>query len=373
MLPRVPKVLVVDDSRLDSQILSGILRKEGFEVSTAANGADGFKRAVSDQPDIILLDVVMPDESGFETCSRLKKEWRTNAIPIIFLSGSEDMDSRVRGLTNGGVDYITKPFDRDELLARLRIHVRIRDAFLALIERQRSELHDLAEAQKAILVQPDEMPDARFEVYYRPAYEAGGDFYDVIQLGDGIYGYFTADICGHGLGAALATSAVKAMLRQNASLLYTPVETMTLMNAVLRPALGDESPLSACYARLNRQMGTLQIVSAGHPPLMHIKPDGAIEVVQTIGDLLCAFESPTFETREIIVKPGDRLLMFSDGLIESIRGTTVSRNVGVKNLLELTQLFGGASMPDLLKGVAQSICPPAQHPDDDMLLLGITV
>jgi sigma-B regulation protein RsbU (phosphoserine phosphatase) len=93
--------------------------------------------------------------------------------------------------------------------------------------------------------------------------------------------------------------------------------------------------ISACCARLNRRSGRLVFVSAGHPPLINLHANGSAELLPAEGDLLCAFDVPTFETREIPVMTGDRVLFFSDGLIESQHGQPVSRGAGLQSLLEL--------------------------------------
>jgi phosphoserine phosphatase RsbU/P len=367
------RVLIIDDSPVDRLMLSAVLRKEGFTVSSADSGGEGFQRARVEKPDIILLDVLMPGESGFETCAKLKRDVNTNPIPVIFLSASDGLQSRVTGLTTGGVDYIIKPFEREEVLARIRIHIRIRRAFDAMVEQQKNQLKKLEAAQRAILVRPEEIPEAHFAVHYRPLHEAGGDFYDVIPQGESIFGYFSADIMGHDLGAAFITSALKVLLPQNFNSLYTPVETMTLLNNVLRPVLSEGVMLSACCLRLNRGTNHLVIVTAGHPPLIHLKLNGEIDFVSSEGDLLCAFDSPTFESSEISVAAGDRLLLFSDGLIEANHGRTVPRPEGLRCLAEAARQHLALPLAEWVEQTAGAIFGPGEIAEDDLLLLGVEV
>ncbi len=368
-----PRVLIIDDSKIDRRILSFALEKEGFTVLTAASGLEGLDIARSQRPDIILLDVVMPDMNGFDTCYQLQHDSRTHSIPVLFLSASDDLQSRLNGLTGGAVDYIVKPFNHQEILARIRIHLRIRRAFDALVDRQKAELRELQDAQQSILIQPREIPSANFDVYYRPLHEAGGDFYEVLELGQNIFGYFTADIGGHGLGAAFITSALKALLRQNFSALYTPVETMQLLNGVLMPILSDDVVLSACCVRLNRNTNRLVMVSAGHPPLILMQSNGEINYLYGDSDLLCAFENPHIESTEFKVSKGDRLLMFSDGLIESRHGSPVSRDEGLKGLVDAAYQRRNLDLTSLVQGTACSIYSPDEPAADDILLLGLEV
>lgn len=369
----IHQVLVIDDSPIDRLMLTSILQKDGYHTKTAANGADGIQQAKESQPDIILLDVLMPGENGFETCARLKMDPTTNPIPVIFLSSENDKKSRISGLTGGGVDYITKPFETEEVLARLRIHLRIRQAFNALIEQQKSQLSQLTIAQKAILVQPEEMPEAKFAVHYRPLHAAGGDFYDVIPLGDGIDGFFSADIGGHDLGAAFITSALKVLLHQNFNSLYTPMEIMILLNSVLRPVLSEGIILSACCVRLNRRSERLIVVDAGHPPLLHLDSAGTVSFISAKGDLLGAFDVPYFESVEVKVNKRDRLFFFSDGLIENYHGKAVSRIEGTRYLEESLVARRNLPLPVMVEETARSICELNENPGDDLLLLGVEV
>lgn len=368
-----PQVLVIDDSLVERLMLSSILQKEGFICIAAADGPAGRRLAREYHPDIILLDVLMPGENGFATCAQLKMDPSTSPIPVLFLSSESDKQSRVSGLTGGGVDYITKPFETEEVLARLRIHLRIRQAFEAQIEQQRRELSRLKDAQQAILVRPEEIPDAKFAVHYRPLHEAGGDFYDVISLGENIHGFFSADISGHDLKAAFITSALKAVLHQNFNPLYTPLEIMMLLNGVLYSFLEEDVVLSACCARLNRRTGRFNVVTAGHPPILHLDTEGTMKSISTESDLLGAFPTPYFESVEITVARGDRLFLFSDGLIENHQGQKVSRATGMQNLQAALLERRNLPLPDMVNQASSSICEPGRDPGDDLLLLGVEV
>ncbi len=368
-----PRILIIDDSPIDRMMLEQLLIREGFQIITAVDGSEGLEKARQHPVDLILLDVVMPDENGFETCKKLKHDNRTNSTPVIFLSASNDPHSRVVGLTCGAVDYISKPFEITEVLARIRIHIRIRRAMQAVVEQQQAQLYQLQSAQQAILVRPEELPDACFAIHYRPLNGAGGDFYDVISLGEGITGYFSADIAGHDFGAAFVTSALKALLRQNFNNLYTLVETMTLLNEVLHPVLPEGVLLCACSARLNRRARRLELVFAGHPPVFHLKVGGGLDLVSGEGDLLGAFSSPQFEMVEIPVNAGDRLFLFSDGLIETYRGSTVSRKQGITHLGMAVREFAHRPLQELVDEAAYCICPLDEQAQDDIQLLGVEV
>ncbi len=118
-------LLIVDDNATNLHVLSDVLDDAGFEVRVAQNGEMALQRVEYDPPDLILLDVMMPGMNGFETCERLKLNSKTKEIPVIFMTALSETVDKVRGLSLGAVDYITKPFQQDEVLARVRTHLQI--------------------------------------------------------------------------------------------------------------------------------------------------------------------------------------------------------------------------------------------------------
>lgn len=122
------RILVVDDTTENLQVIGAILRKSGYQLSIAKHGQQGLDIAARTPPDLVLLDIMMPDMDGFEVCCRFNADDRLNDIPIIFLTASNEADSVVKGLELGAVDYITKPFNAAELLSRVNTHLQLRAA-----------------------------------------------------------------------------------------------------------------------------------------------------------------------------------------------------------------------------------------------------
>ncbi len=122
------RILVVDDISKNLQVVGTILRNEGYHVMPATSGLQALERVSAQPPDLILLDLMMPEMDGLEVCSRLKAEPLTRQIPVIFLTASNEMDHLMKGFEAGAVDYITKPFNAPELLARVRTHLELKHA-----------------------------------------------------------------------------------------------------------------------------------------------------------------------------------------------------------------------------------------------------
>jgi DNA-binding response OmpR family regulator len=120
---RMKNILIVDDSAFEQRILMDMLCEQPYRISVAFNGLQGYQLAMADRPDLILLDVRMPNMDGYTACRLLKANPDTHDIPVIFLSGADADAERIMGLQVGGVDYVSKPFSPGELSARIQVHL----------------------------------------------------------------------------------------------------------------------------------------------------------------------------------------------------------------------------------------------------------
>lgn len=366
-----PNILIIDDVPFNVELLEQVLQAEGFRTCSAGTGAAGLALSRNEHPDLILLDVMMPGESGFDVCANLKSDSRTADIPVIFLSALDDVKNKVKGLKIGGVDYISKPVHGEEVLARVRVHLRINENNRAVAREQLARLEELREAQQAILVRPEHCPEASFAVYYEPLEEAGGDFYDVVNVDSEVFGYFVADVSGHGSKAAFMTSAVKALLRQYTGPLFSPEDTMRGVDAVMRQMLGEGQYLTATYAHLNRRTQRLSVVSAGHPPVIVISAEGEAQTLEMDSDPIGIFSSLVLQRKETHLEMGDRFFLYTDGLIESTPGG--GRRTGIERMVEACINQSGETLPCAVDQIVRSIASGAGKIQDDLLLLGVEV
>ncbi len=179
------KILVVDDSIDSRKLISVILKHAGYEITEAGSGEDALALVQQFTPDLILLDIMMPGLDGYSVCTQFKKDARTSDIPVIFLSALADAKDKIKGLETGGVDYVIKPFDRGEALARVRNQLNIqrlrREIVLAnkeLMEKQRYLDEDpraAADIQQCLL--PKKLPAVEnFDIAWKflPCEHVGG-------------------------------------------------------------------------------------------------------------------------------------------------------------------------------------------------------
>lgn len=365
-------ILIVDDNPVSLRLLETVLRKEGYKVITADDGPQARKLACELQPDLIVLDVMMPGEDGFEVITHLKKSARTAPIPVIFLTGRDELDAKLSGFDLGAVDYITKPFQAAEVLARVRLHLKLSLATNSLIATQASKLRQLEEAQISMLTAPDELPRAHFSVYYAALLEAGGDFYDVFQISDDMFGYFVADVSGHDIGTSYITAAVKALLKQNCAPIYEPAESMRIINNVLVEILPDWTYLTACYVKLNRKAKRMSVVNAGHPPVVYLPKKGDARFIEVDGDILGTFTEVYYGQHHIKVTKGDRFFLYSDGLIERPAQKKVWSEC-LPEMLEACSNIKNIPTQALAQELARLMIDKTCKPEDDIVVLGVEV
>jgi DNA-binding response OmpR family regulator len=145
---RPPVILVIDDNPTNLGLITRHLEERSFEVMIARDGEDGIAKASHGLPDLILLDVMMPGIDGFETCSKLKSDPKTEDIPVLFMTAMDNIEDKLKGFEAGGVDYIVKPINEHETIARIDIHLKLRKLQKDLEDKNRRLQQALDEVKK---------------------------------------------------------------------------------------------------------------------------------------------------------------------------------------------------------------------------------
>ena len=366
-------VLVVDDDNMNVAVLKGLLAKKGLNTISAFSGPKARELAEKHSPDLILLDVMMPEESGFETCVKLKENAATADIPVIFVTCLDDETDKINGLNLGAVDYITKPFSIKEVEARVKAHLKTSVAARDLIHRQADRLGQIRSAQQHMLITPDEIPHARFGIRYVPILEAGGDFYDVLDMSGGRIGYFVADVAGHDLGASFITSSLKAMVHQEAAQGRDPEAILRNINNVLRTITRSKMHLTANFLSLSRDLGRASLFCAGHPPPVILARKKAPRYIEARGDILGVFPEVRIQRVDFDVHPGDRVFLYTDGLMERFIERRPPRRRRRTAFLDLCGKTRDMPLQESVSAVVNAMNLEMGQPEDDIILLGLEV
>lgn len=314
----IQTILILDDDNTTLALLTEILKMEGFDTITAGTIAEAREIINGVKFDLAVFDLNLPDGNGLDLCRKVKERVKLSDIPILFLSATTDVKDKVLGFEAGAVDYITKPFSRVEVVARIKTHLRLYKEHKSVIELQAYKLSQVVDFQKSMLPQSEQMPEAKFALFFKPLHEAGGDLCHVFSSGKLIHDYIVADVCGHSFGTAMSTSALYALLKQNCSSLYSPLEIINTINNVACSFLTNGQFITAIYARVNRKTNRLTIVNAGSPPAILLKNEGKAETLWNSGDVIGVFDSVKFDMLNIPVNKNDKLFLFSDAVLDAI-------------------------------------------------------
>jgi len=314
-------VLVVDDAPANLQIAHSIL-KQDFKVRVATSGPQALELAkTKPQPNLILLDVSMPEMNGYEVCGTLKATPETRDIPVIFLTGKTEVEDETKGFEVGAVDYIHKPFSPAVVKARVHTHLVLREARekLALqLSYLNSEVEMARQMQLSTL--PQEVPKiAGLEIAarYIPMTAVAGDFYDFIIVDEKHLGILVADVSGHGLPAALIASMLKVALAAESSHASDPARVLAGLNHSLYGKFLEKF-VTAAYVFVDMQKNILSYAGAGHPPLLLWRMStGSTSVLLENGLPLCLFSGATYSAGEVPVEPGDKAVLCTDGILEA--------------------------------------------------------
>jgi sigma-B regulation protein RsbU (phosphoserine phosphatase) len=319
-------LLIVDDKPANLRLLAAMLVEQGYKVRSAINGPLALMATQAAPPDMILLDINMPEMNGYEVCERLKADESTHDIPIIFISALDETQDKVKAFTVGGVDYITKPFHLEEVLARVETHLALRRLQKQLQDanqRFEQELALAAEVQASFLPGAiPAIPGWQLAATLIPARETSGDFYDLIPLPNDRLGLVVADVTDKGTGAALYMALSRTLLRTYAMEYATQPELA--LGATHDRILEDTNTkqfVTVFYGVLDPTAGTLTYGNAGHNPpyLFGANADAAFQELDNTGPPLGLrmFKDVTWEQRTVQLAPGDLLILYSDGVTEA--------------------------------------------------------
>src|SRR5271166_1408106 len=237
LLSAPKSILIVDDTPINIGVISGAL-KDSFVTKVATSGEKALAIASGkDKPDLILLDIMMPEMDGYEVCRRLKANPDTRDIPVIFLTSQTEAEDETKGFEVGAVDYIHKPFSAAVVKARVRTHLMLREAH-AQIARQLVEINMELEMARQIQLSilPRDTPKiAGLDIVarYIPMTSVAGDFYDFIVVDERHVGILMADVSGHGLPAALIASMLQVALTAQAGHASDPARVLSGLNQAL--------------------------------------------------------------------------------------------------------------------------------------------
>ena len=351
------RVLIVDDVKANVDILVQALAGE-YKLSVALGGQQAIDAVSRSAPDLVLLDIMMPDIDGYEICRRLRAAEATRDLPIMFLSSLEDVTDKARGFEVGGNDYLTKPFEVLEVKARVRSLLKAKAYADAVREAAERDLRIAREIQMGLLP-ADVSATVRgtgldIHAALEPARQVGGDLFEVLRLGPDRVLVAVGDVSGKGIPAALFMAVTMTLLRSMARQGRTPEALLRELNdelleqnprgmfVTLQCILFDLAARSVTCASAGHH-GAARVVP-GEPPQLVFTSSGRVLGLLAGGEI-CS------ETRPLL--PGETLVLFTDGVSEAF--DTDEELFGEDRLLAHLQGAEGRSARETTLGVMDAV------------------
>lgn len=316
------KVLIVDDTKTNIQLLAEVLRPD-YKVMAANSAEKGLLSALNNNPDIILLDIMMPGMDGYELCERLKTDERTKDTPVVFITAKNEEKDETKGFEVGAVDYITKPFSVPIVKQRVETHVKLkqyRDELENSLERKLAGLRRSRAVQRSL--NTEELPFVRglnLRALYMPSEELGGDFFNVIDDGGSKLAVLLGDCTGHGIEASLDATLLKSVCDRYIHLLFESKTSLFMKNvntAMMNYISEGQYPtLFVCVFDMNE--GTLHYSNANGELPSLLRGSEIINFERVRGLQIGFIEEGEYEKRSLPFQRGDKLLVFSDAVIEA--------------------------------------------------------
>jgi serine phosphatase RsbU (regulator of sigma subunit) len=361
-----PVILIVDDEPFNVDYLEQELEDIECETTTAGNGREALEQVAAQVPDLILLDIMMPQMDGYQVLERLKADEKLREIPVIVVSALNDTRNVVKGIEMGADDYLPKPFDPVLLHARVSACLEkkeIRDREAQYRRQLDQEVALGRQVQAGFLPRglPD-IPGWQFAAALQPSSQASGDFYDVIRLPNDRLGILIADVTGKGMGAGLFMVLSRTLIRTYAVQYHArPDSVLGAANQRILADIDTNQSVAVFYGILDVATGTLTYCNAGHsPPYLCRMQDASnpggrpvVEALPRTGMSLGIARDVAWERRAVRIAPGDTLILYTDGLTDA--QDPRQRPFGEERLLATVRAQSGRSAQSIQEAMMAQV------------------
>ncbi|MDP0561977.1 MAG: SpoIIE family protein phosphatase [Candidatus Endonucleobacter sp. (ex Gigantidas childressi)] len=373
-------ILIVEDARDQRLMLSSILKKRGYQVFEAADGVEALEclHAESDIR-IVISDWIMPEMNGLELCQAIRQHDYGRYVYFILLTGKTGSESLVEGIDCGADDFVSKPVDFDEMLARLKAGVRVVELEMDLEKKNKEllralvtiekDLESAARTQAGLLAQPALINNVQFDWFFKPCKHLGGDMFGYQALDSDHICFYQLDVSGHGIPAALFSFTLNNLLSESGdrtlyknhcpnalsgSSLVSPAKLLEQLNMLFQTTAEQVSYFTIVYGIMNNKTGEVVLSQAGHPnPLWMKKETQSVVAVSGSGVPIGMIPDEKYSTVSITLEPGDRLFLYSDGLTECDNNN--GDQFGQDRLSQILSVLFDCSIKDMIIKIEEKI------------------
>lgn len=373
-------ILLVDDNTVNLFVIEKILDSAGYKETVPLTSAQMlFDYLQLDNPnptcnsvDLILLDIMMPEIDGIEACKRIKQNEKFKDIQIIFVTALEDKNKLAEALDIGGIDYITKPINKVELLARIRVALRLKaelDWHTQHENKIQYELDLATHVQRSLLTPPLKEEQIQIDVSYLPSFNLAGDMYYWHKISEHRYAIVLLDMMGHGISASLVCMFISSVLRESIKQLVDPELVIKELNRYMlvlhNEKIGIPYYFTAIYMVVDTEKKTIEYVNAGHPPGFALVDNNKIIPIDR-GSCAVGFFDEIEVKKEIITYEKDiQIILYTDGVLEAMGSCEIESEKQLEQLASKRWEQSQSLIDNLLTKDKQTAQP------DDMCVLMI--
>ena len=372
-------ILLVDDNSVNLFVIEKILNNAGYnDCVKLASAMELFDylhleddKLSGGTVDLILLDIMMPEIDGIEACRRIKQDDRFKDIPIIFVTALEDKSKLAEALDIGGVDYITKPINKTELLARMRVALRLKSELDWHKQHEKKIQYELdlaTHVQRSLLSPPLAKENLQIEVTYMPSSNLAGDMYYWHKISEHRYAVILLDMMGHGISASLVCMFISSVLREAVKQLVEPELVIQELNRYMAILQDGKQNMpyyfTAIYLVIDTETNTVEYVNAGHPA-GYALVDNSELVPLTKGSYAVGFFDEITVSKQTLHYTSDlQIILFTDGLLEAMGPCEIESEKQIRSL-------SSSKWTDFQAIVEQLISKDQQEdqPDDICILM----
>jgi sigma-B regulation protein RsbU (phosphoserine phosphatase) len=388
------RILIADDQPDVLNALRLLLKGQGYETEGVASPAELLRAMEAREFDLLLMDLnyardTTSGREGLDLLSHLKEN--EDAPVIVVMTGWATVGLAVEAMQYGVADFVEKPWTNARLLEILQKQIALGRERRASRRRTAQENQDHKEIVLQFHLQEREVAEARsiqqgllpksipqqagYEIAgaWQPAQSVGGDYYDVLEFGEGSLGFCIADVAGKGLPAALLMSNLQAAVRGLASPSLSPDGLCARLNSLVCHNTGNDRFITFFYAQLDGPARLLQYTNAGHNAPILVHRDGTHERLEAGGGVLGVFPHQTFAAGVAQLAPGDRVILFTDGVTEA--SDTAGEEFGDRRLLHLLQEHRAATasaLQEKILAVAGEFSQGHWHDDATLLVVAVS-
>lgn len=371
-------ILIVDDNPVNQFVIEQILKGDGYDsyvsVQSAKEMFDYLNPANAPkchEINVILLDVMMPEMDGIEACRILKQNPQWKDIQVIFVTALGDKDKLSEALDVGGIDYITKPINRVELLARIRVGKRLKSELDWHKNQEKKielELNLAAKVQQSLLSQPIQQPNISINASYIPSSNLAGDLYYWEKIDEHRYAVILLDMMGHGVSASLVCMYISSVLREAIKKLTEPELVIAELNRYMTLLQNDSENLlyyfTGVYLFIDLEEKSVEYINAGHPAgYVFIDEQETLPLLHT-SYAVGFVEDIKIEKKKIHFNSSVQIVLYTDGVLEAMNDCDITADQEVCKIASTTW---STEIPPIDYLVKQDI--QQSQPDDMCVVL----